>query len=302
MKYSKPPLSYQQQVDLLQTRGLIIEDPDELIRKLKTVSYYRLSGYWYSFLNDDDTFKPETHFSYIWRLYTFDRQLRVLVMDAIERVEVAIKTALAYELVHSAQYSPEEAPFCYIYKQTFPYMSVGDHDFIMEKIKDEIKRSKEKFIEHFYQTYGSEHEMPPLWMAVELMSFNTVLKMLQGIDKKHQKDIARTYGVTEEVLISWLYSLLYIRNLCAHHGRLWNRKLGLKPLIPRHDPRWHKPIQVENSRMFAVLTILVYMLKIIVPRSHWKERLYTLFSRFPEVEIEKMGFLENWKDNEIWMT
>jgi len=279
---------------------MIIEDSDELIRKLKTVSYYRLSGYWYPYLNEDDTFKPNTHFSHIWRLYTFDRQLRVLVMDAIERVEVAIKTALTYELVHSDQFALEEAPFCYVYKQTFPYMSVGDHDFIIQKIKDEIGRSKERFIEHFYQTYGSEHKMPPLWMAVELMSFNTVFMMLQGIDKKHQKEIARAYGVTEEVLISWLKSLKYIRNLCAHHGRLWNRFLGVKPKLPKHDLKWKTPFIIDNSRVFVILTILRYMLAIIVPRSHWDERLNALFERFPEIDVYKMGFPNNWKENEIW--
>ena len=103
MKYAKPPLTLEQQADQLLPRGMV-GDRDVMIARLRSVSYYRLSGYWFPFRNADDSFKPGTSFEAVWNRYVFDRRLRLLVMDAIERIEVAVRSQLAHH--HSLHYRP----------------------------------------------------------------------------------------------------------------------------------------------------------------------------------------------------
>ncbi|HRZ78903.1 MAG TPA: Abi family protein [bacterium] len=103
MKYSKPHLSFENQAVYLLSRGLSA-DKTKLIKRLKQVNYYRLSGYWYPFLNSDDTFMPQTSIEMIWRRYTFDRELRLLLMDAIEKIEVTVRTRIVYYF--SEKYGP----------------------------------------------------------------------------------------------------------------------------------------------------------------------------------------------------
>ena len=99
MKYSKPPLTIDEQVELLLKRGMD-GNPDVMAQRLTAVNYYRLSGYWHTFRNPDDTFKPGTTFDLVWNTYVFDRHLRLLVMDAIERIEIAVRSLMAYHHAH----------------------------------------------------------------------------------------------------------------------------------------------------------------------------------------------------------
>jgi len=104
------------------------------------------------------------------------------------------------------------------------------------------------------------------------------------------------------MLQSWLGALNVIRNICAHHGRLWNRELGYKPYIPQKQkyPQWHDPVSVPNNRIFAILTILKYLLNRVAPTSHWDQRLYKLLADYPEISTATMGFPKKWEKIEIW--
>lgn len=292
--YDKPPLTYEQQSDQLLARGLIA-DKQELIDKLKAVSYYRLSGYWHTFRNPDDTFKPATTLDKIWQRYTFDRQLRLLVMDAIERVEISVRTKVAYHLSH------RYGAFGYTQSSTLPKLSSDDFCRLIHDIEREWSRSKEAFLVHYRHTYREKHL--PLWMAAEVMAFGMMLTMFRGIEQDLKQNIAGDYGISDSVLQSWLIAINGTRNICAHHGRLWNRELGYKPLIPRQNkhPQWHIPVRVSENRVFAILTILRYMLKLIAPQSRWQSRLEELFRKYPEIPLRLMGFPENWKECPIWM-
>lgn len=142
MKYSKPPLSYDALADLLIQRGLV-SDKKILVNRLKSVSYYRLSGYWYHFRNPDDTFKPGTSFDKVWSRYTFDRRLRLLVLDAIERIEISLRTSLSHEFSHFY------GAFGYLEPKNLPNLSGKEHSDFMQKIVDEASRSTEAFVKHF---------------------------------------------------------------------------------------------------------------------------------------------------------
>lgn len=295
MRYEKTPLTYEQQADQLLHRGLVA-NRDALIERLGAVNYYRLSGYLYPFRNSDDTFKPNTTLDMVWQRYTFDRRLRVHVLDAIERVEVGVRTALVYEHAH------DFGPFGYTTPGTLPNLDHKTFGHFLFGIYNESNRSKEKFIAHFKEKYGEQHGWPPLWMAAELMTLGTTLNFYRGVPDTLKKKIAYRYAQPEEVFESWLRSLHGVRNICAHHARLWNRVLGFSPRIPRENkhPDWHKPVRFDNNRVFAILTILKYLLGTAAPQSNWTQRVHNLLDEYPDVPVKDMGFPDGWEECPIW--
>jgi abortive infection bacteriophage resistance protein len=296
MKYDKPPLDLDQQVERLIKRGM--QGDQNVIRaRLASVNYYRLSGYWYPFRNPDDTFKSGTTFEMVWRRYVFDRRLRFLVMDAIERLEVAVRSQLAYN--HSLQHST----FAYAEDiASLPKFRTFEREDFLGHVRDETGRSHDVFVEHFKKKYGDHHDYLPVWMATEIMSFGTVLTFFRGSSRQVKQSVASVFGMPDVVFNSWLLTLSVIRNICAHHGRLWNRELGVKPFIPRIDqyPEWHTPVKVENNRIFAVLTICRHGLNRIAPQSHWGTRFRSLLEEFPDIPLGNMGIPVKWVDSPIW--
>lgn len=299
MKYLKPALSFPEQADQLLARGLIA-DRETLINRLESVNYYRLSAYWYTFRvkgASDDRLIPGTTLNVVWDRYAFDRQLRVLVIDAIERVEVAIRTQVVNQ--HSLKYGP----FGYLNQNTLPGISVKDHHTFLKIIHDEAEKSREDFVLHYFDKYKREEHNLPLWMACELLTFGGTLTLFRNVEKEIKQSIAAKFGVADKVLESWLLTLNFIRNVCAHHARLWNRGMDNKePAIPRVNkhPQWHTPVAIKPDRIFGVLTVLYYLLKQVAPQSHWRDRLIDLFDKHPDVPLKFMGFPDNWQDCPIW--
>jgi len=227
MQYIKPPLSYEQQAQRLINRGLRAEK-SLLIARLQSVNYYRLAGYLYSFRQpNSDLFFQDTTLDVVWRRYTFDRHLRFLLLDAIERFEVALKTDITYNVTQ------HYGPFGYLNASNLPLISREKFTELQNRIQHEVKRSREEFIHHFTLKYGDIHVLPPLWMTVEVISFGTTLSLYRGFATIIKRDIAKRYGVHDHVFESWITALNAVRNICAHHGRLWNREFGYKPLIPK---------------------------------------------------------------------
>ncbi len=295
MRYDKPSLSFEEQADLLIKRGLVV-DRVLLIDRLKNINYYRLSGYLHPCRQAGDNYKPGTTFEKIWRHYAFDRRLRLIVIDAIERFEVSIKTQLIHALAHST------GAFGYAKPNNFPGLSFEDHERLIKTIAGEADRSKEKFVSHFRSKYGADHEHLPLWMAGEIMSFGCALTIYRGMPNQIKQDVASQYCIPDVVLTSWLQTMNVIRNICAHHSRLWNKELGVKPFIPRKKkyPEWHEPVKITQNRIFGILTILHYLLRIIAPQSKWKNRLNDLLDEYPEISRWSMGFPDNWQDSPLW--
>lgn len=297
MKYIKPPLALDAQVALLHARGMS-GDHALIKRRLASVNYYRLSGYWFPFRQPDDTFRSGTSFEVVWDRYVFDRRLRLLVMDALERIEVAIRTKLSYH--HSLSYGA----FAYATDpQSLPKLRPHELIKFLDKLRDEKRQGmKEQFVEHFDRKYGDEHAHLPIWMASEVMTFGCVLTMFRGASNQTKQAVASEFGLPHEVLGSWLLCLNTIRNICAHHSRLWNRELGVKPMIPRAErhPDWHRPVVVDNRRVFSVLTICNYCMQKIAPGSKWALRLRGLLREFPQVPLASMGFPREWLECPIW--
>ena len=296
MKYNKPALSFEQQADQLLSRGFQA-DRAQLIETLRRVSYYRLTAYWHPFKRPDDTFAPGTTLDKIWRRYTFDRQLRLLVMDAIERVEVAVLRTLMVE-----QHVRKYGPFGYRAARNFrPEFAGADHRRMMDELDDAMKRSREPFVNYFRTKYFSEPGLP-LWMAAEVASFGTLFAFYRYLHLTEQKQLACQLGLPANVLQSWLFCLNYIRNLCAHHSRLWNRELSIRPLVPdlKNNPEWYQPAAPDNRRTFAVLTLLRWLLRKIAPQSRWTDRLRELLNNYSDIPLNLAGFPAGWETSPVW--
>ena len=292
MQYEKPFATFDDQVDLLLSRGM--QGDKAVIRDhLVDVGYYRLSGYWHIFKQEDNSFKPETTFEKVWNIYTFDRQLRLIVLDAVERVEVYFRTQLAYELAKNT------GPFGFLEQENLPRLNNQKYEKFIEKCKGKVSFSREPFIVHFRDKYGDSHDLPPYWMLVNTMDFGRMLTLYKGASVQIRNKLAKDLGLSARVLESWLVSLNTVRNICAHHGRLWNRVAGNRPMVPR-DNRWHIPFEVSPDRLFCVLTMLSYLLENIAPNTAWRRRLFELFAEYPDIDKRVMGFVEGWEECPLW--
>ncbi len=296
MEYAKPPLTFEAQAAQLIERGLIA-DQSEIIHRLKSVNYYRLAGYLHPFrLPDSDSFRNGTNLDTVWRRYCFDRRLRDLFLDAIERIEVATRTKLVYHFAHA------HGPFGYCHEDKLPKMKIEDYLEWRQNLQIETSRSKEVFKKHFTKKYGDSHKSLPLWMLCELMSMGSMLSFYKGVEGELKQKVAADFGLTDKLMESWLRSLYNVRNLCAHHARLWNKTLGCPPIVPKESklPDWPNVFMFRNDRCGIALVICRQFLKLISPTSQWHRRTDKLFEEYPEIPIKDMGLPENWQEHPVW--
>jgi abortive infection bacteriophage resistance protein len=283
LTYKKRALTYDEQLSLLESRGLIVPDREVAIRWLSCVSYYRFSAYLYTYrIPGSDQFRAGTNFVQIAELYNFDRQLRLRMLDAIERIEVWLRCALTYELAHRC------GPFGYLRKSSF---NKGyDHGFFRKALRTEHRKSTEAFVHHYREKYTGENDLP-IWMATELLTFGTLSMLYSALPLDSKRNIAGMVRLKDNVLSNWLQSVAYMRNLCAHHSRVWNRKLATSPkLLKGSDSRG-----VEPNKLYAGLLALQYLLSMTTPNSTWTQGTADLFRRNPYIDVRQMGFPPDWQ-------
>jgi abortive infection bacteriophage resistance protein len=302
MEYSKQALSFEAQADQLLKRGLKA-DRDELISRLRAVSYYRLSGYLYPFREKDangqvtDRFCEDTNLQTIWDRYCFDRRLRVLTLDGIERIEISIRTKLIYHFSHN------HGPFGYCDDTKLPKLKIAEYLEWRMALQEEVDRSKEIFKKHFFDKYGDCHRNLPLWMLTEIMSMGSLLTFFKGVEPEIKRRVAEEYGLPDEVALSWLRSLNAARNICAHHCRFWNRTLGYPPQLPapRKHPEWHGEPKLRTDRSGIILMMCRHLLRLISSTSRWSQRVEALFEEYPSIPISSMGLPDEWRKHPIWV-
>jgi len=298
LPYLKEPITYDEQLDKLIDRGLAVSNRSRALKELRHISYYRLSGYWFPFRTRNaegdatDKFEEAASFEKALELYEFDRHLRLLVIDAIERVEVAVRTRLVYHLSH------KYGAFGYLDSSKFHPRF--DHAKWLGSLEEEVKRSKEEFISHYFKRYSDTHL--PIWMITEVMSLGSLSILYRGMVNDDKRAVSATFHVHFRRLEDWLHMLTYIRNLCAHHSRLWNRELAIKPRQRMSEREWKAPITSRNDRVFYVLLILRQMLKESENGQHWQQRCEELLD--PVCENRRwraaMGVPEEWMDHPLW--
>jgi abortive infection bacteriophage resistance protein len=287
-KFSKTHLSYQQQTDLLKSRNLTVPNEAFCSKKLQHINYYRLSAYFYPFYQEENKFKDDAKFEDIVKLYYFDKEFRNLIFYSIEKIEVYARTQLAYII------SKHSGVFGYTDASIFHNTQV--HSDILNTIKSETSRSKEVFVKDFFDKYDEEYL--PVWSMVEIISFNTLSKIYANLKETHRKEIVKDIDIKPLVFQSWLHTLTYVRNICAHHSRLWNKMLAIEPTKPRNQHIFHTII---NKKIFFVLTMIQFMLeKIDEEELDFKYEIKRLLAKYPKINIKTMGFIENWEELSLW--
>jgi len=292
--YNKPPLSYQDQLQQLKNRGLIIEDEKYFMHLLEVKSYYRLSAYWFPLLKDKENhiFKKGSNFSTAYKIYCFDRELRHLVLAELEKIEVAIRAKIIYIMSH------RHGPFWY--ENDGLFSNSHKHQRLLEKFKTEYDRSDEEFILSFKKKYNNP--LPPCWMLFEVTSFGSLSQayniLKPGIDKR---EIAKAFGLPDKVLASWLHSIVYFRNVCAHHSRLWNRVMSIQPLIPKKTHNlWLNERANQNNTTYFLLSMLIYMMNTIKQENDVVSRVKEIIKKYPNIDPKAMGFPQDWKNESLW--
>lgn len=291
--FDKPGTSHSQQIELLRQRGMVVSDPAEAEHCLRHVHYYRLGAYWLPFEASHAThrFREGTRFGDVWNLYVFDRELRLLVMDAIERVEVSVRSSWAYEMGH------RHGPHSHLAPELAARRDRWEEN--LASLRDEVDRSHETFIEHLRAKYAEE--LPPVWAVCEVMSLGQLSRWYGNLrPMPTRRAIADCFGFDERVLAQLLHHLTHVRNVCAHHGRLWNREFTITPTLPRTKPAGvQKQLVPGSRRLYNTLALLAYALEVVAPGSTWRGRLVALIARHG-VAAAEMGFPEGWRQFDLW--
>lgn len=306
--FDKQALDLQDQAITLASRGLLFENWADANHHLEHIGYYRLTGYLYPFRvggagGDKDNFQAGTTFELIHDRYIFDRRLRILVLGAIEKIEIAVRAAISNSV------STRHGPHWFLERNHFAkpiwYHEEGFsidrwHAGFLNQLKSQIGHGddsrRDVFIRHYYDTY-SEPEMPPCWMVFEAVSFGPISQCVKFLKHPEYKDLCEKFDLPHQILSSWLHSTSYIRNLCAHHSRLWNRVYTVTPTIPR---RYRVDFGGSNNRTYAALLVIQLLLRCVWVGNSWADDLRTLIKRHPNLPLASMGFPDDWETKKAW--
>lgn len=295
---AKCPRNIQEQINLLKSRNMVFRDESNAPHFLANISYYRLKGYWWEMQVDtvNHHFEKGTYFEDIINLYNFDRNFRLIVFNAIERIEIALRTKMIYHL--SLGYGAE----WYLDSSLFPnkrYFS----DF-QTKIHSELTESSEEFIVKHYKNHSGEN--PEAWKALEVVTLGALSKLYRNLNHQlpEKNTISKEFGLyNQKYLSSWLITITLIRNIIAHHGRLWNRVIINKYDWPNKTPKPildYIPNNYQRRKIFPILSAILYLNNQISPGHHIKTELMTLFDEFNQIPLYKMGFPKEWNKQPVW--
>ncbi len=298
--FTKPPKTFDEQVQKLKDHGLDVSDPAGAAFYLSQLNYYRLAAYCLPFEQDHAThqFQSGARFEDVLNLYFFDRELRLLTLDAIERIEVSLRTQMAYHFSHN-------------HATAHPHLLAGNfsdpvtYGGLITKLANDVAQSKEDFIKHLTRKY--EEPLPPVWAVVELMTIGQLSKWFSAISaRSDRQDISRIYGLDEKVMTSFCQHLSLVRNHAAHHSRLWNRDFTKTMMLPHRGPDTlvnslqHLPDSDRRLRKISnTFVMIAYLMDVISSGHHWKQRLKDLISRH-SIDTQKMGFPADWQERPIW--
>jgi abortive infection bacteriophage resistance protein len=309
LAYSKPYLPIPDQLKLIKSRGMVVSDDALAQSYLNKIGYYRLSGYWYPYRQSPsvDDFRPGTKFSEVIDLYVFDKRLRLLMLDVIERIEIALRVQVTLQLGQHASDSHRDLDILHPNFSKRPN-SRGEipHRKWLRLHDEAFDRSKEEFAKHFKGKYPGEN--PPIWIAAELWDFGAMSMLYSGMRVADQDAVAKYFGVSSfQIMSSWLHAINVARNVCAHHSRLWN-----KPSVIQ--PKWPTPTDCPDlghiatsthaqTRIYGMACICAFLLRSINPNSKWRDRLKSLVAEFPDskiVSLKSAGFPDDWDKTNLW--
>lgn len=321
--HNHPWKSFTDQLELLKSRGMSVTDEPAAISYLERIGYYRLSAYWYPFRifehsqgvesgrlhsSRTDAFVANTQFTDALALYLFDKQLRLLVLDALERVEVAIRVDISHLLGERDVFAHQNSTQLHTNASRRKNPKTGKTVFMSwnDHYQGLLARSKEDFVKHYKKEHAGQL---PIWVACELWDFGTMSRLFAMMKVQDQLAISQKYGIHDhQVLASWLRSMNYLRNLVAHHCRVWNRNVIDQPKLPKAgaysaDMEWVESFRGKSelvAKPFLLLAITHQLLKVICPNSSLNERIKNHILGFPSIQSDRqvsaidMGIPESW--------
>lgn len=295
VNYSKTYLDPSEQVNLLISRGLVIDNSNKTQQYLKRIGYYRMSAYLYPLLStpkEAHVYKKGSSFNQALNLYRFDRQLRLLIFNQIEKIEIAVRAAMV-----SVMSKATEDPFW----MTNPihFANITKFNKSIQKIQQEYNKSREDFIEHFRNTY--DNPFPPSWMLAEILPLGVLTRIYENIKiNRYRKKIAMEFNLNIPVFTSWMTIITVTRNNCCHHARIWNRVFTLRALLLSHYTRPWISNTIQQGKIFFTLCIIKYLMDAIVPENDMTTKLRWLFVEYSNIDLSAMGFPKNWEMEPLW--
>ena len=320
METLKPATTLTEQIRLLRERGMDVDDP--LARQwLASVSYYRLSGYWYVYRILDthqetgkpsrlDNFDHGTTFADVASLYEFDRKLRTLIHDGMERIEIALRARIGELLVQTGPLS---------HRDPAKFRPEFEHAQWIATAERRVKRARKhsQSIEHYTKKYGDY----PFWVLADALDFSDISKLYDGMLPEDQHSIAGSFGLTASTdqlsakqkgkyykrhpFARWCEQLTVLRNACAHHGRVWNRRLTpASTNALRTIPRLASMPEGQSDRLFGALLLMSLLIATISPGSTWPLKVRVLieteYAPLPGRSVNELGFPDGWREVAPW--
>ncbi len=284
LKKLQDALTVDEQIQNLLDKNLVINNIDDAKAILNDVSYFRLiKAFSLGIKPKNGNYDGTVSFEQIVELYKFNSKFRQMLFTVIERIEVNLRCRIANHF--SCKYGVLG------YKDAANFQDEAYHTAFLEDIDHEINRNyKSPFVKNFKKNY--ENGDIPMYALVELFSFGTLSKFFKNMKNEDKKAISATYGIGYSYFESWIESIAYVRNLCAHYGRVYNAKLSKTPIMYKQ----YTKAGIGNIRIFGVLLCISNLIK---HDSHWTNfvaNIEALFENYPSVKIDTMGFPENWKE------
>lgn len=286
--FAKTALTPQALLDKLKSQGLIVNDDDLALKYIAYVGHFRLKGYWYQLQDSaSKNFLPNITFEHIRDRYECDREVRAIIMESAERLEVAVRTVICNML------SLKHSPHWYLKTEIFaPKGRVGVGQ-MLSKIESEVERASSRlYIKAYYDSYDDPY-LPPSWAMSECVTLGTWSKIFSMLrDPIDRKVISSKFGITQvEVFESWMHTLTVLRNMAAHHDRFIDVKISVSPTnLKLKDIKF-----TDNKTVYSSLTMIHVLLSAIGFNGSFKARLESMEGRYGVAHFQRMGFPENWK-------
>lgn len=237
-------------------------------------------------------FKKDASFEIAFKLYCFDKKLRKLIFSEIEKIEVAVRARIIYELSH--------AHGSFWLNNDSLFSDKEKYERMFNEFKKVYVKCDEIFIKSFKGTY--DDKWPPSWILLEIVSFGNISQIYSNLKPSREKrEIANSFGLNDRVFAKWLHTLTYIRNVCAHHSRLWNRKMSIQATMPLSPKKmWINNTDIRNDKMYFILCMIIYLQQSIHQNHKIKAKLLDLLSQYSNVDLSALGFPNGWEKEPIW--
>uniref|UniRef100_UPI00359C1F40 Abi family protein n=1 Tax=Lactococcus garvieae TaxID=1363 RepID=UPI00359C1F40 len=278
MKLAK---SYEEQLEILSNRGLIIENEEKAIHALSNINYYNLTGYLFQLKKKDGTYKEGVSFEQGLSLYNFDKEIHAWLLAILTEIEQSIKTKTAYIIAINYPDNP-----CIYEDETFFKNQIDHQRFIKEFKKNVQNNSGAEFVKHHILHYDNHF---PIWVAVQLFTMGNLKAMYTNLSSTLRKQISREFDSSPVMFDNWLECIRILRNLVAHNMRLYGYNFIL---MPKTSDKFEK---TPTNQLFGHLFLLKHL---YFDNDEWIEKVMQLqkivSKYFRYIELEKVGFTKNW--------